>query len=346
VSDVVIAGIGMMTSVGLSAAETAASVRAGTMRFSEIDYRDRQFEPFIVGEVPNEGIPELDESLAKMPGLSAREVRLVRLATKPLLECAGAMKPASPPALMIALPDMETRRPLNRPGLLHLLAHQTRNAFNPALSSAEFRGRAGGLLAIGHAVQLIRSGQVEFVLAGGVDTYLDLHILGTLDLQKRVKSAANADGFIPGEGAGFVLLAKRDAVRPLALMVGSAESFEQGNIHSDQPYRGDGLAAGLRQLLESCRLPGPIQEVYSSMNGESHWAKEWGVAYLRNSAAFSEGMAIHHPADCFGDTAAACGPLLMGLAAIGMRMGYRRAPALIYCSSDSGQIGLAALAAV
>jgi 3-oxoacyl-[acyl-carrier-protein] synthase-1 len=344
-SDVVIAGVGMMTSVGLSAAETAASVRAGTMRFSEIDYRDRQFEPFVVAEVPNDGIPELEDGLAKIPGLSAREGRLLRLATRPLLECLRTVKMAAPPPLLLALPDLETRRPLNRLGILPLLARQTKNAFNPALSSAEFRGRAGGLLAIAHAVQLIRAGQAEFVLAGGVDTYLDLHILGTLDLQKRVKSAANADGFIPGEGAGFVLLGRREAVRPLVSIAGSTESFEPGNIYSDQPYRGDGLASGLRQLLESCPLSGPIQEVYSSMNGESHWAKEWGVAYLRNSAAFRDDMAIHHPADCFGDTAAACGPLLTGLAAMGMHSGYRRAPALVYCSSDSGQIGLAALAA-
>jgi hypothetical protein len=37
--------------------------------------------------------------------------------------------------------------------------------------------------------------------------------------------------------------------------------------------------------------------------------------------------------------------LLAGLAAVGIQQGYRRAPALIYSSSDKGQIGLAALAA-
>ena len=39
---VVIVGIGMMTAVGLSAAETAASVRSGTMRFTQTRMRDRR----------------------------------------------------------------------------------------------------------------------------------------------------------------------------------------------------------------------------------------------------------------------------------------------------------------
>jgi 3-oxoacyl-[acyl-carrier-protein] synthase-1 len=80
----------------------------------------------------------------------------------------------------------------------------------------------------------------------------------------------------------------------------------------------------------------PIGEVYSSMTGESHWAKEWGVAFLRTKAAFHEGHGMHHPADSFGDTGAASGPLMIGLAALGIRDRYRRSPALAYCSSDRG----------
>jgi 3-oxoacyl-[acyl-carrier-protein] synthase-1 len=45
---------------------------------------------------------------------------------------------------------------------------------------------------------------------------------------------------------------------------------------------------------------------------------------------------MHHPADSFGDTGAACGPILVGLAALGIKAGYRRAPALVYGSSDRG----------
>jgi 3-oxoacyl-[acyl-carrier-protein] synthase I len=72
------------------------------------------------------------------------------------------------------------------------------------------------------------------------------------------------------------------------------------------------------------------------MNGESHWAKEWGIGFLRNRAAFSERHGLHHPADSLGDTGAACGPILVGLAALGIRDRYRRTPCLVYGSSDRG----------
>ena len=46
---------------------------------------------------------------------------------------------------------------------------------------------------------------------------------------------------------------------------------------------------------------------------------------------------MHHPADCHGDTGAAAGPLMAGLAALGIRDGYRRPPRLVYGSSDRGE---------
>jgi 3-oxoacyl-[acyl-carrier-protein] synthase-1 len=45
---------------------------------------------------------------------------------------------------------------------------------------------------------------------------------------------------------------------------------------------------------------------------------------------------MHHPADCLGDTGAACGPIMAGLAALGIAGGYRRSPCLVYGSSDDG----------
>jgi 3-oxoacyl-[acyl-carrier-protein] synthase-1 len=68
------------------------------------------------------------------------------------------------------------------------------------------------------------------------------------------------------------------------------------------------------------------------MNGESHWAKEWGVGFLRSRASFDESHSMKHPADCFGDTGAAAGALLAGLAALDASSG----PALVYASSDLG----------
>jgi 3-oxoacyl-[acyl-carrier-protein] synthase-1 len=226
-------------------------------------------------------------------------------------------------------------------GFLRRLATQTDEAFDPARSDATHRGRAGGIIALGQAVLTIQSGRADFMLAGGVDSYRDLYVLGTLDRDERIKSAANLDGFIPGEGAGFLLLARTTAAEalgivPLARMSPVALGFEEGHLFSDAPYRGDGLASTITALVAQLPSRDPIAEVYSSMNGESHWAKEWGVAYIRNRSAFVDSYRMHHPADCCGDTGAAAGPMMAGLAALGVAAQYRNSPALVYGSSDRG----------
>ena len=81
---VVVVGVGMMTAVGLSTAETAASVRSGTMLFSETSIRDHRFEPFTLAEVIEDGLPELVQEVADAPGLTSRRRGCSGLATMPL----------------------------------------------------------------------------------------------------------------------------------------------------------------------------------------------------------------------------------------------------------------------
>src|SRR5207302_9659148 len=88
--DVAIVSVGMMTSVGLSAAETAASVRSGTMRFTQIEWRDQRFQPFTVAEVLEDGLPDLVDSAAKQTDLTYRETRLLRLGGGALSGCLKA----------------------------------------------------------------------------------------------------------------------------------------------------------------------------------------------------------------------------------------------------------------
>jgi len=348
--DVVVLSVGMISPVGLSAAETAASVRSGTTRFGESTIFDHHFEPFVLAEVLEDGLPNLAEELTRV-GLTTREARMIRLATAAIGECLKSLPPGEPPpGLSLALPETETTQPLDHRVFLERLGQQTGWPFDPKGSDASHRGRAGGLAAIGQASEPIRMGRAKFMLAGGVDTYRDLYVLGTLDMEQRVKSGANLDGFIPGEGAAFLLLADRGAasgagLAPWGSVSAVTQAMEPGHLYSEEPYRGDGLAQALQKLAQSGALVGPIQEVYSSMNGENHWAKEWGVARIRANGTFSADHGMHHPADCYGDTGAACGPLMAGLAALGIKEGYRRAPALIYGSSDRGQRAALAVSA-
>jgi 3-oxoacyl-[acyl-carrier-protein] synthase I len=243
--------------------------------------------------------------------------------------------------VMVALPEVQSTRPIDGPGFIRLLDQQVGGRIDVAQSVAADAGRAGGLVAIGRAAELVRSGAAQFAIAGGIDTYRDLYVLGTLDMEKRVKSSAHLDGFVPGEGAVFLLLAAAGAAgqasaRTMVTLSQVVQGTETGHLYSEEPYRGEGLAATITQIASVNANAPPFVDVWSSMNGESHWGKEWGVSYLRNKVAFADDHAIQHPADCVGDVGSAVGPLLVGLAALGMRDGYRKSPALVYCSSDRG----------
>jgi 3-oxoacyl-[acyl-carrier-protein] synthase-1 len=338
VPDVVVARVGMVTAVGLSAAETAASVQSATMRFGPIDCLDRRFEPFTVATVPDAGLPDLSPEVTNTAGLCARDGRLVRLGARALAECLGppGRLPARLP-LVLALPEPERDPRLDAAGFLALLAAQTGRVFDAAGSTSVAAGRAGGLVALGRAASLVRSGRSDFALAGGVDSYVDSATLRALDAGRRVKSEGNLDGFIPGEGAAFLLLASRSAASAaglpaMAVVSEVAEGFEKGHLGSKDAYLGEGLAATVQALVQAAPPPRPFVSVWSSMNGESHWGREWGVTLLRSRHAFADLYAMNHPADCFGDTGAAAGVLLAGLASLEASGG----PALVYASSDLG----------
>jgi 3-oxoacyl-[acyl-carrier-protein] synthase-1 len=341
-NDPLIVGVGMMTAVGLSGPETAASVRAATMRFVETTIRDQRYDPITVAQVPDDGIPPLADSIGREQAVTPREARMLRLGAMPLAEALAVLPVGQrPPGLTLTLPEMQPGFRVDGARFLKLFATQTDARFDLMKSAAVDEGRAGALVAIARAAQVIRSGQASFALAGAIDSYRDLLVLGILDREERLKSASHLDGFIPGEGAAFLLLASDDAVHRFGLqalgrLTRVALDEESGHLFSTAVYRGEGLAKTLAQLFGSGDVEGPIAEVFSSMNGENYWAKEWGVGFLRNRSAFLDDVGIHHPADCFGDPGAASGPLLVGLAALGMRDGYRRSPILVYCSSDHG----------
>ncbi|MGH8620723.1 MAG: hypothetical protein ACRET3_01185, partial [Burkholderiales bacterium] len=179
---VVVVRVGMMTAVGLSAAETAASVRSATMRFQESSFRDHRHEPVTLAGVPDDGVPPLRDDLEHQ-WLTNRERRTVCLATQPLLECVRSVPAGEPPPpLVLALSDRETRRPLKAEPFLRWLEVQTGGGFDGKASDASRRGRAGGLTAIGRAADLLRSGRARFVVAGGVDSHRDAYVLARLDV--------------------------------------------------------------------------------------------------------------------------------------------------------------------
>jgi len=340
-AEVVIAGCGLFTPVGLSARETAASARSRTARLTGIEWRDSRFQPFTVGILPDDALPPLAEDLEQLP-LTYREARMLRLAAPALEE---SLKPLPPGAgqvpLFLGLPELHTTIPIREPDFLARLARQSGASLDLAASRTFARGRAAGLLALAEACDVLSQGKAPFVLVGGVDCQVDLYILGTLDMQRRVRTEVNPDGFAPGEGAGFLVLAsKEEAQRQrlpvLAQILGSAQAKEEGHIYSEVPYKGDGLAAAFATLFAAAPKAPKVGCVYCTFNGENYWAKEFGVAMLRNRDHFLENHKMEHPAECFGDLGAAHGAALLGLATLALPRACPNSSTMVYASSDLG----------
>lgn len=340
-SGVVIVSAGVITPIGLSLDETAASARARVARLHEIAWQDRRFQPFIVGTVPDAGLPPLDPAFDDVP-VQYREARMLRMA-QAALEQALAVLPtdADPAPLLLGLPELHTTQTIDPARFLDRLGMQSKVRVDWPRSVAVARGRAGGLMALKQAMARLHGGECRFVLVGGVDSLVDLYLLATLDLEGRIRGETVSDGFSPGEGAAFLLLstqaqAKAQGLKALATVAGAAIGHEPGHYYSSQPYLGDGLAAAFTNLLDEAAPEARIGCVYASFNGERHWAREFGTARIRNAEHFTDDTQMEHPAECFGDLGAACGPVLAALAAHAVAGGYRRAPCLAFASSDHG----------
>lgn len=340
-TDIVIVSAGIVTPVGLSLGESAASARARIARLREIAWVDRQREPFVVGSVPDAGLPELSSALVGKP-LRVRETRMLRMAHAALEEALEPLSPAlGPVPLLLGLPEHHSAIPLD-PGLfLHNLGLQSLARIDLGSSLCAPRGRAGALMALRLARSALATGQHRFMLVGGTDSLVDPYVLGQFDFENRIRNAHVSDGFSPSEGAAFLLLARADTVEAerlpmLARLLACASGNESGHLYAQAPYLGEGLAATFAQLL-SPPPETPVGSVFCSFNGERYWAREFGVARTRQTAAFAPDHEMEHPAECFGDLGSAHGAALAALAAHGVQRGYRRTPCLVYASSDRGE---------
>ncbi|MHB8813463.1 MAG: hypothetical protein ACYDAE_09350 [Steroidobacteraceae bacterium] len=331
-----IVAMSALCSAGRGVEQLWASVRAGLSRIGNSYVRDRRFQPIQMGLVPDDALePELPPEVEALP-LPSRARRMLQLgapALRSVLERAGE----PPLRLYLGLPQLNlAEAPWMRAFPLYLA-----KAAGVALDVPSCRvvpaGRAAALLALELAMGALDQDPSRPVVVGGIDTYLDLKLLASLDAEGRILGPEVSDGLIPGEGASFLVLADPSvAAGGVAVTVEAVASAQDpGHRSGTAPARGEGLATAI-ELLRS-HLPDPgsvVGSTFAGLNGESFDAKQWGVARMRHADFFSPDAVVSHPADCLGDTGAAMGALLLALGARAIARGERRGPALIWAASD------------
>jgi 3-oxoacyl-[acyl-carrier-protein] synthase-1 len=326
-----------LCSAGRGVEQLWASVRAGLSRIGSSHVMDRHLQPIRMGLVPEEALePELPPEIQSLP-LPARARRMLRLgvpALRSVLEGAGA----PPLRLFLGLPQLSLEEAPWMKGFSLQLAKAAGVTLDAPGCRVVPGGRAAALVALELALQALQQDPSRPVVVGGIDTYLDLKLLASLDAEGRILGPAVSDGFIPGEGAAFLVLARPDAAGaqgPGVAVAAAASAQDPGHRRGTAPARGEGLAAAIEGLRG--RLPDAGTRVactFAGLNGESFDAKQWGVARLRHDDFFSPEAPVSHPADCFADTGAAMGALLLALGARAIAGGERAGPALIWAASD------------
>ncbi|MCM2578075.1 beta-ketoacyl-ACP synthase II [Streptomyces meridianus] len=129
---------------------------------------------------------------------------------------------------------------------------------------------ASGAEAIGYAVEMIRTGRADVVVAGGTEAAIHpLPIAAFANMMAMSKNNDDPekasrpydtarDGFVLGEGAGVVVLesaehAARRGARVYCEVLGQGLSADSHHIAQPEPS-GRGIATALRNLLESTDL--------------------------------------------------------------------------------------------
>jgi 3-oxoacyl-[acyl-carrier-protein] synthase-1 len=342
----VIGATHVLCAIGNGTDQVWASHRAGIARIGNSHVMDRHFEPISMGLVPEDVLPPLNEEIDELP-LPSRARRMLRLATPSLQAVAKDLD--GPVPIFVGLPALT---PKEAPWIVHVPAYLQKLTNVPIdlqHSAIVPHGRAAGLMALELALNALQANQSGTVIVGGVDTYLDLRLLGTLDSEGRILGPRVMDGFIPGEGAGFCALSNEsasDAQGHRVVVHAAASAMDPGHRYGTEPAKGEGLATALNLARQRAgQLRAPIGTTFAGFNGESFDAKLWGVARMRHNDFFAPAMVIDHPADKFGDAGAATGAMLIALAAKSLAVGARPGPVFVWAASDREPRACAVLSA-
>ncbi|MDH5712301.1 MAG: hypothetical protein OEZ15_11670 [Gammaproteobacteria bacterium] len=337
-----IAGTGMVTPVGANTEMTTASVEAQINAYAVSGYSTQAGEPITMAKVPDQIFADFEGEIDEGDRFNPRHDRVTKMAILAINEACAQQESEQAVPLVLAMSDVTTDDE-GLSSLIENLANNTKPWVSPELSRSFYSGRASGIEAIDFAFKYLGDTQYPYYLIGGSDSYEDDSRLLPLESMERLRTENSSDAFVPGEAACFLLLtpninlARQHNGHVIAILQpGLAE--ERGHLFSNEPYRGDGLDQAFKTSLIN-QSEQSIHSIYSCMNGENHWSKEYGVALLRNDKAFKDPVCVEHPADCYGDIGSATATTLIALAAENLFKNELAQAHLVYSSSDTAKRG-------
>jgi 3-oxoacyl-[acyl-carrier-protein] synthase II len=218
------------------------------------------------------------------------------------------------------------------------LALLTRHFGTEGYATAVHTACASGGQAIGTALKVMRRGLVDFMLAGGYDSMLNplglsaFCLLGALsadnDTPQRASRPFDAtrNGFVLGEGAGFLVLedwntARNRGAHIYAELAGDGNSLSSYRITDSHPS-GDGPIQSMQQALAEAGLT-PEGVDYVNAHGTSTLMNDRSeCAALRAVMGRHTGrVSVSSTKSCMGHLIAAAGAVEAGVCALAIRDG-------------------------
>lgn len=215
------------------------------------------------------------------------------------------------------------------------------------------RGHASGAYAIMEAGAALASHRIEAAVVGGVDTCYDPDMVDCLSVEGRIFDGENLDSFVPGEGASFFLMSRRETAvhcgwPSLARIESVSTSTEHDTLRYDLPSAGVGLARAIRGISD--RLAQEHRKVdwwITDMTNEEYRTHEFLLALPRASYdVTSEQTFVDYPHRHLGDLGAATIPTAIAEAVEGFLRGDPAARnCLIHATSTNEERGAVLLSA-
>lgn len=323
----VIVGAGMCCAVGYHRAAASCALRAGMDHFQDSEFVDHSGQPLKVARLP----------VGDLWGPQ----RLAFIVAQAVMDCARDAGNIYTKSTVLILLAAEQGRPHTEDDryfeALNACKKQFRTEFHVS-SGIMPKGRAGLGAALAAAHRLLREETVGRVLLVGADSFLNAATVQHYLRQERLKCTDNDNGFIPGEGAGAILLEIANPQSKGLLITGMGRATEAAAMGGDIPNRSQGLTQAIRGACEQAGVaPNELDFRMTDQNGEHYYAKEAANATTRIMAEGGVGLSLMHIADCVGETGAAAGPLM--LAYLSERMRGEDSPGetgLLHLANDDG----------
>jgi 3-oxoacyl-[acyl-carrier-protein] synthase I len=325
---IVVLKTGLVTSVGLSAPATCAALRAKLTNPSETRFIDSNGEWIMAHQVtleqPWRGLTKLAKMAAMVIEEALQDIPKNDWGKLPLLLCVA-----------------EKERPGRAEGLDDQLFLQIQRELDINFAPESLvinHGRVSVAVAMAQVRALMAKNKISRVLIAATDSLLSWPTLSHYEREGRLLTQQNSNGFIPGEGAGALLVTAATGQPGEFTCTGIGFGREAACIDSGEPLRAEGLSQAIKASLRDagCQMHDMDFRI-TDLSGEQYYFKEAAIALSRTLRKLKSDFDIWHPAECIGEAGALAGVAVIADAHAACTKNYTKGPnVLTHWANDAG----------